>query len=42
MMDTFGVYGHEVNGYKEDTAARLEDIFHALLVQGKEKTEKVK
>lgn len=42
VMDTFGVYGHEVKGYKEDTAARLEDIFHALLLQGKEETEKAK
>lgn len=42
VMDTFGVYGHEVKGYKEDTAARLEDIFHALLLQGKEEAEKVK
>ena len=42
VMDTFGVYGHEVNGYKEDTAARLEDIFHVLLLRGKEETEKAK
>ena len=42
VMDTFGVYGHEVKGYKEDTAARLEDIFHALLLQGKEEVEKAK
>lgn len=36
IMDTFGAYGHKVKGYDEDTAARLEDIFHELLLQGKE------
>lgn len=41
VMDTFGVYGHEVKGYKEDTAARLEDIFHVLLLQGKEDKQNV-
>ena len=40
-MDTFGIYGHEVKGYKEDTAARLQEIFHALLLQGKEDKQNV-
>ena len=39
-MDTFGVYGHDVKGYKEDTAARLQDIFNALLLQGHEGEKK--
>lgn len=33
-MDTFGVYGHTVNGYQEDAAARLESIFEELLAPG--------
>lgn len=41
-MDTFGVYGHDVKGYKEDTAARLQDIFNALLLQGREGEKKAK
>ena len=41
-MDTFGVYGHEVKGYKEDTAAKLQTIFHSLLLHEKEEDEKVK
>lgn len=34
VMDTFGVYGHEVAGYRQDTALRLQEIFHELLLQG--------
>ena len=35
-MDTFGVYGHTVGGYTEDTSHKLGDIFYELLNSNKE------
>lgn len=32
-MDTFGVYGHEVNGQKQEIAKRLESIFQSIINQ---------
>ena len=34
-MDTFGVYGHTVKGYAQDTGDRLEAIFKEILVSEK-------
>ena len=30
-MDTYGIYGHEVNGELERTAKELDEIFNGIL-----------
>jgi hypothetical protein len=34
-MDTFGVYGHEVQGEGKQTAAALDELFNALFSNAK-------